>query len=64
MKNEAVEMCAIRFRVKIRKAGIVTEDMAWDAIAEVLNGRDVRFTVSANDVLRAARRMNARSWTR
>lgn len=52
-KRETIERAALRLRVFARKHNRpVTENMAWDAIAEV--GSD--YPVSAKDVLRVARR--------
>lgn len=51
-KREATEAAALKLRVVARKAGHITEDMAWDAIAEL--GDLGRVTLSAKSVIKAA----------
>ena len=55
-KTQAIDSAAILLRVTARKLGRpMDEDMAWDALAERLNG--TKFTASAQQVLAAAKRM-------
>lgn len=51
-KREAIAKAALKVRVVGRKAGYLTEDMAWDAIAELGDLGGV--TLSAQSVIRKA----------
>lgn len=56
-KNELVEAAALRFRVMIRKGFPVAPQTAYDALAEVTPADYAGSSVSAREILAAAKRM-------
>lgn len=55
-KAAHIERAAVNFRVKVNKAKKATIDQAYDAIAETTHGSP-KWTISANEVLNAAKKM-------
>ncbi len=58
-KTQAVEIAANNFRVQVAKNGEATKEMAYDAIAFATGNTDHGFTISAEEVLTAAKKMGA-----